>query len=73
MDSFPIPACDNIGIFRSKIFTGEQYRGYIASENRYFYGLRLHLVSTTNQEPVEWIVTPGAQSDINAFKKLHLD
>lgn len=73
VDSFPIPVCDHIRIFRSKIFKGEQYRGYIASKNRYFYGLRVHLVATTNQEPVEWIVTPGAQSDINAFKDLNLD
>lgn len=73
VDSFPIPVCDNIRIFRSKIFKGEQYRGYIASKNRYFYGLRVHLIATTNQEPVEWIVTPGAESDISAFKDLDLD
>ena len=73
VDSFPIPICDNIRIFRSKILSGERYRGYIVSKNRYFYGLRVHLVATTNQEPVEWILSRGAESDINAFKRLDLD
>jgi len=37
IDSFPVPGCDNIRIERCKIYTEEEYRGYIASKKRYFY------------------------------------
>lgn len=73
VDSFPIAVCDNIRIFRSKIFSGEQYRGYIANKKRYFYGIKAHLIMTLAQEPVECIFTPGGENDISAFKRFNLD
>jgi hypothetical protein len=40
IDSFPIAVCDNIRICRSKLYDGaESYRGYQASQKRYFYGV----------------------------------
>lgn len=73
VDSFPVPICENIRIFRSKILSGEEYRGYTASKKRYFYGLKVHLIATTKQEPVECVFTPGGESDIHAFRRFHLD
>ncbi len=59
-DSFPVPVCDNIRISRSKIFQGEDFRGYISSERRYFYGIRVHMTVTASGEPVEFLIAPGA-------------
>ena len=73
VDSFPIPVCDNIRIFKSKIFSGEQYRGYIANKKRYFYGIKAHLLITNGQEPVECLFTPAGENDISAFKRFALD
>jgi hypothetical protein len=73
VDSFPIPVCDNIRIFKSKILSGEQYRGYIANKKRFFYGIRAHLVVTTNQEPIECVFAPGAENDMQVFKRFDLD
>ena len=53
LDSFPIPVCDNYRISRSKIYQGEDWRGYIASKKRYFYGVRIHILVTEHGEPVE--------------------
>jgi hypothetical protein len=39
IDSFPIGSCDNIRSRRSRRYQGEDSRGYIASQKRYFYGL----------------------------------
>jgi hypothetical protein len=36
IDSFPIAVCDNYRIPRAKLAEGEAYRGYIASQKRYF-------------------------------------
>ena len=54
IDSYPIAVCDNYRIRRSKIYRGEEWRGYIASKKRYFYSLRIHVMVTEQGEPVEF-------------------
>lgn len=73
VDSFPVPVCQNIRISRSKIYRSEEYRGYCASKRQYFYGIRVHMVSTINQEPVELIFAPGSVHDVKVFRSFGLD
>jgi len=73
VDSFPVPCCDNIRIFRSKILKGEEYRGYTASKKKYFYGFKAHVIVTVTGEIVEFVLTPGSCSDIKAFKNFDMD
>lgn len=73
IDSFPVPACDNIRIRRCRLYQGEQYRGYIASKRRYFYGLRVHMLVTVTGQPVEFVLAPGAAADGPIFKGFALD
>ena len=68
VDTFPVPVCDNYRIPRVKLYQGEQYRGYIASKKRYFYGLKLHMIVTKDFEPVEFFLTPGAERHESAGK-----
>src|SRR5512145_2962951 len=63
IDSYPIAVCDHYRIPRSKIYRGEDFRGYIASKKRYFYGLRIHILVTEQGQPVEFFLAPGAFSD----------
>ena len=63
IDTFPIPVCDNYRIPRTKLYQGEQYRGYIASKKRYFYGMKLHLMVTQTGQPVELMLSPGSFFD----------
>ena len=70
LDSFPVPICDNIRISRSKIFQGEEFRGYMPSKRRYFYGIRVHMIITASGEPVEFLIAPGADSDLAVLKQL---
>ena len=72
VDSLPVPVCDNIRIRRCKLFQGEHHRGYTASKRRYFFGLKVHLLVTGQGEPVEFVLTGGACSDINGLKLLTL-
>ncbi|WP_292736213.1 transposase [Nostoc sp. JL31] len=67
LDSFPVPICDNIRIFNVKIVHSAQYRGYIASKKRYFYGVRVQLLTTKNGIPVEFVFMPGSASDVRAL------
>ena len=57
VDSFPVPVCDNIRISRCKIAKSEDFRGYIASKRRYFYGVRVHVPITSDGIPVELAFT----------------
>lgn len=73
LDSVPIPVCDNIRIKRSKIVRSEKYRGHIASKKRFFYGVRLHILATSDGIPVEFVFFPGAPHDSNALYELPFD
>jgi len=73
IDSYPIVVCDNYRISRSKIYQEEDFRGYIASKKRYFYGLRVHIMVTEHGEPVEFFLAPGAFSDTSALRLYHFD
>ena len=73
VDSFPVAVCQNIRIWRSKIYKGEDFRGYIASKKQYFYGLKVHMVTNKNGAPVEFSLAAGSESDIKIFKEMRLD
>jgi len=73
IDTFPISACDNYRIPRSKRYRGEAYRGYQASKKRYFYGLKVHLLATPHSEPVEFFLTPGGVGDVEGLDFFDFD
>lgn len=73
IDSFPLPVCDNIRIRRCRRYQGDAWRGYQASKRRYFYGLKIHLLVTAQGQPVEFFLTPGADSDAKALKQYAFD
>jgi len=73
LDSFPVAVCDNIRIRHCHLLQGEQYRGYVASKKRYFYGIRIHVVSTPAGIPVEWVFLPGEANDTRGLQTLPLN
>lgn len=74
IDSFPISVCDTPRIKRAKIFQGKEYHGYSASKQRYFFGLKIHMLVTANKGiPIEIVFTPGSENDMRAFKRFSLD
>ena len=72
LDSFPVEVCDNMRISRSRLVTGEEFRGYIASKRRYFYGVRVQVVTTEEGVPVELAFLPGAAGDVRGLDVLPL-
>lgn len=72
-DSAPLPVCDNIRIQRCKLLPGEDFRGYVASFRRYFYGLRMQLITTKQGVPVRAVFTEGAMADNTALELLPFD
>lgn len=77
IDSFPVACCDNIRISRSRIYpleaTEGAFRGYIASKRRFFYGVKVHLLTTSEGRPVEMQLTPASHSDVRALDYFSFD
>lgn len=77
IDSFPVAVCDNIRIDSCHIYpkeaTNDVFRGYIASKRRYFYGLKVFLMTTQEGHPVEVFLTPGSYTDTAQLKKYDFD
>ena len=71
--SFPVPICDNIRIPKARLVSSEDYRGYIASKKRFFYGIKVQLLSTTDGIPVEFVFLPGEANDTRGLKALPLN
>jgi DDE family transposase len=73
LDSFPIAVCDNYRIPRAKLSQHEAYRGYIASQQRCVYGLKIHLLVTTDGQPIECYLMPGSSSDVRVLRTCQFD
>ncbi len=70
IDSFPVAICDNIRIMNSKLVKGSKWRGYTASMRRYFYGVKVQLLTTGSGIPVAFCFTPGKQADVKSLEKI---
>ena len=72
LDSFPVAVCDNIRISRCKILRGEVFRGKHVAMRRFFYGVRVQVL-TLNGIPVEFCMVPGSEHDSQSLGKLPFD
>jgi hypothetical protein len=70
MDSFPLALCDNIRIPRCRLTQEANYRGYVASKRRYFYGVRVQVMVTVDGLPVEFCILPGSLADVAGLAHL---
>lgn len=77
IDSFPVPICDNIRIKGNKLLPlrrfGKKYRGKSASKRRYFYGIKVVVITTEDGLPVEYCFLPGSRSDTQCLNVLPND
>lgn len=73
LDSFPVAVCDNIRISRCRLIQDERYRGKVSSKRRYFYGVRVQMVITSDGIPLEFRILPGSSSDLQDLAELALD
>jgi hypothetical protein len=73
LDSFPVPVCANIRIKRCKIYRNEMYRGFSATRDDYFFGIRVHMLVTKSGQPVEFFIEPGSFSDIKVARSFRFN
>lgn len=73
IDSAPIIVCQNERISRCRLISGNEFLGYSASKNSYFYGFRIHLLASVKQKPVEFKLLPAKVHDLVAIKEFEFD
>ena len=72
IDSFPVSVCHNVRSNRRSLFTGQKYIGYNASKQAWFTGLKVHVLTTFQGKPREFLLTSASTHDLTAFKKIYL-
>lgn len=73
LDSFPVEVCDNIRISRCRLAQGERWRGKCVAKRRYFYGVKVHVITTDSGLPVEFAFIPGHAADVRGLDVLALE
>ena len=69
LDTFPLPACENIRAPRSR----QVYRGFVPSKRVHFHGLKLHLLLDDGKFIHEVNLSPGSLHDLSSLLLLPLD
>ena len=73
VDSFPVPACHPCRSWRCKLFTGKKFLGYCASKKMRYFGLKAHILVSSEGHPIEFILTPASRADVKGLELAHLN
>ena len=73
VDSFPLNTCKLARKNMTKLYKDKKYLGYCAAKKEYFIGFKGHMITDVNGNPVNFMLKPGSESDIKAFKSIDLD
>jgi hypothetical protein len=73
VDSCPMPVCHPCRSWRCKLYQGKQYLGYCAAKKLHYYGLKIHLIVSSQGTIVEFLFTAASQADISALKEMAID
>ncbi len=73
IDSFPVAVCRNCRISRCKLLPGKAYHGYNEAKKEYFYGFKVQLVVTSDNQPVDCLITAGSFHDSTALQAMQID
>jgi hypothetical protein len=73
VDSMPVEVCMNIRSYRCKLLSGKQFIGFCKAKKKFYYGFKIHMITTAEGKPVEFIITPASTADITAFKLMDIN
>lgn len=73
VDSMPVEVCMNIRSYRCKLLSGKQFIGFCKAKKKFYYGFKLHMITSNKGRPIEFIITPASVADITALKIMEMD
>lgn len=68
LDSFPSTVCDNMFISRCHILRGNEWKSRHASMHRYFYGVKVQVL-TLDSIPVEFFIVASKENESRALNR----
>ena len=60
VDSFPVELCHITREKRSNLWRAPELKGFNASKCKFFYGVKVHMVVTTDKSPVRCYISQGS-------------
>lgn len=72
VDSMPIEVCMNVRSYRCKLLTGKEFIGFCKAKKKFYYGFKLHMITNSKGQPIEFIITPASVADITALKIMEI-
>lgn len=69
VDSFPVEVCKLERSLTCNIYNHKDMKGYNASKKRFFYGFKVHMVVTTEKEPLHCYISYANEHDTTAAKR----
>ena len=69
VDSFPVEVCKIERSQSCNVYNHKDMKGYNSSKKRWFYGFKVHMVVTTDKEPVNCYISYANEHDATAAKK----
>lgn len=72
VDSMPVEVCHRVRSYRCKLLTGKKFIGFCKAKKTFYYGFKIHILSTSTGHPVEFLITPASVADITALKIMDL-
>jgi len=73
VDSMPVEVCMNVRSYRCRLLTGKQFIGFCKAKKKFYYGFKIHMITTNDGKPIEFIITPASVAHITAFKLMEID
>jgi len=73
VDSMPVEVCMNVRSYRCRLLTGKQFIGFCKAKKKFYYGFKIHMITTNDGKPVEFIIMPASIADITAFRLMEID
>lgn len=73
IDSMPVEVCMNVRSYRCKLLNGKQFIGFCKAKKKFYYGFKLHMITSSKGKPIEFIITPASVADITALKVMEMD
>ena len=68
VDSMPLEVCMNVRSYRCKLLSGKEFIGFCKAKKKFYYGFKLHMITTSKGRPIEFIITPAS----TAFKMMEI-
>lgn len=68
----PVEVCHRVRSYRCRLLTGKKFIGFCKAKKSFYYGFKIHMLTTATGHPVAFLITPASVADLTALKMMDL-